>query len=90
MEGDKNKTMRRKSSYRLVTTLPNNKTTQVAFADTQFDMDARTPSNQLIGKRVDLRRKATEIPKNFIDPVENFRFNDPILPRQWHLVHQIE
>jgi len=68
------------------------KMSMVAFSGTNVDIDPTadvTPVNVLTKNVVDLMKQGQMQTADRIDPVKAFKFNDPLLPRQWHLVSNI-
>lgn len=61
----------------------------VAFSGTEFDIDDKdtiSPAHRLTGSVVDLRKQGGQDDVKREDPIQVFQFNDPLFPKQWHLV----
>lgn len=62
----------------------------VAFSGTNFDIDDKetpSPAHTLKENVVDLRRMGEMTDGKREDPLQLMKFNDPLFPKQWHLVN---
>lgn len=62
--------------------------TLISFADTVFDEDVNEGQKVADDVQIDMRKKGA-LPSIRNDPLEVFKFNDPLFSRQWHLVHKL-
>lgn len=65
----------------------------VAFSGTEFDIDEKdmtSPAHRLAGTVIDLRKQGSQDDLKREDPLQLFQFNDPLFPKQWHLVFTSE